>query len=1785
MDNSAPPTVTISVDQENTICDPAIANGGVANGQLTATVTGAPDDDYTFTWYFGDEGDVAGSTQITSGVTTINNSTIIIDNALATDGASEISQLPEGSYWVLVEDTGSGTGDDLGCTTTASVELAPDFTDVVLDDATVIANATDKTHCSADGTNDNGSITIAIANITGSTADINDYTITLDGSTTASSDGDYTPTTSPLTISGLTPDVYNIVITDEATGCVSQNYQVTIGQDGIEPTISVSSTDDNFCTGGNGTISLDVTAPDGDETDYDFQWYTGNDDTGTNFLGGTNEFAAANLDAGDYTIVVTALNSADDGRECATTVQVTIEDDPYVLDLAATGTDLEDCEPNDGVITINSLTLTSVEDGATVLTTATTPDIDIADITYTLYSDEDLTTTVASTTGDVATEFNTLNAGTYYLTAEYTAGTTAPGCVSSAVQIVLEDNSVTPIIVITEDQANTFCSGSTTYDGQLTAVVDESGFGGSASETANYNFQWYMGEVGDMSTAIGTTSTITGLQEGEYWVEVSDTSNPNNGCIATASFILTHDPGTVEITASTSTNDTNCAIGNGTIDISEVTLTRLGADTQSSTAATIDTDYTLEYFDESLASLGNFTATAGISGLEAGIYYVTATHNTYECVSATLEFEILDATVFPELSSTIEQNNTSCDDPASADGSITLEVLTGGSFTTSSYTFTWYDGSSAASGTLRTTGGTGTGSSADPHVLTGLDDGDYTVVIEDGDNSCSSEYTFTIEDEQNIPTLNINVDNVAHNSRCDAGNGSIVIDAADINGRSADLTDYQITIAGTNTMDDDSTYTPTGSSLTIANLDVDTYLITVTDVSTTCPSSSVEIEILDESSDPSLELISLTPNQNCGGTGSIGAITISADGEDHTSGNYTFQWYNGSTTTNTVNSVYGVTDTEATLSEVPDGLYTVVVTNITGSANNGCATTQTFEITNEEVGPIVTSFTANNNTICASSNGSFELFTATLDGTEIDSTVLENDYILTVYTDAGATNAIADGNPANGQLLYDSLSGSSTGLMYYAVLQSATSLCTSDTVEFTIFDNPLNPVVAINVVQADSTCTATPGTGLLVATGDGQGDDNSDYSFEWFDSDGNSISTNDTLSQVFAGTYQVQVSSANSGCSATASATIENVPQSPEIIDFTVDEATTCNPGNGILTITGLSIATVDRYRFDFFDENPLSGSPTALQSSSSNVFDFAMPGVTYFAIAVDTLTGCTTNALQVTFGDENVVLPVLAIEDFNNQENCDPGNMNGSISVSADGSTDNTIYTFLWTDVDGNVIEANNATVSGLAAGIYTVTASNNTTGCSVTDTYEIVDDIPPFVLTPTAEANTSCTNPNGSTGVTVVPVGSGQANANTVVREARFYWFNNAEDARPDNLANADHVGETYPDLAAGTYTVIAQDVNDLFCFSEVASIEVLDETVTPVFAALVDRNLTVCFVDAPNGFAVIDTTMDISNLDFQWFEGADTSGDPFQSGLFADSLTIGSYTVLATDRVSGCFATQTIDVMDERPEIAAPTLILHSGRTHCIDPDGFVTANSAGQTEDFEFRWYAADDPETLLFTGSEITTLDTITYEVVAYNISTGCESARSFITVPNEITDPEFTVVVTQSLCLRTEDGSTNQFSGQAFVAIEDFGVFVDSVTYLDEFGDIILARRGSETLIDAGPGDYTVNFRASNGCDYSASFTIAAEIQIYNGVSANDDGFNDFFLIDCLDFFENNNVQIFNRDGVKVYEIDNYDNNVNRFNGVSNIGATQNLPAGTYFYIIDRGDGSDLIQGFLELVR
>ena len=74
-----------------------------------------------------------------------------------------------------------------------------------------------------------------------------------------------------------------------------------------------------------------------------------------------------------------------------------------------------------------------------------------------------------------------------------------------------------------------------------------------------------------------------------------------------------------------------------------------------------------------------------------------------------------------------------------------------------------------------------------------------------------------------------------------------------------------------------------------------------------------------------------------------------------------------------------------------------------------------------------------------------------------------------------------------------------------------------------------------------------------------------------------------------------------------------------------------------------------------------------------------------------------------------------------------------------------------------------------------------------------------------------------------------------------------------------------------------------------------------------------------------------------------------------------------------------------------------------------------------------------------------------------------------------------------------------------------------------------------------------------------------------------------FFRIDNIEQYPGNLVMIFNRWGQKLSEISDYNNSNNFWSGTS-IG-DKTVPSGTYYYIIDLRNGSELLKGYIELTK
>lgn len=215
-------------------------------------------------------------------------------------------------------------------------------------------------------------------------------------------------------------------------------------------------------------------------------------------------------------------------------------------------------------------------------------------------------------------------------------------------------------------------------------------------------------------------------------------------------------------------------------------------------------------------------------------------------------------------------------------------------------------------------------------------------------------------------------------------------------------------------------------------------------------------------------------------------------------------------------------------------------------------------------------------------------------------------------------------------------------------------------------------------------------------------------------------------------------------------------------------------------------------------------------------------------------------------------------------------------------------------------------------------------------------------------------------------------------------------------------------------------------------------------------------------------------------------------------------------------------------------------------------------------------------------------------------TTGCDS----IVTLNLMVKDTIHLTITAGLCAK----GSYLFAGQTLTVPGTYSHTYQSVNGCDSVVTLILKKEMTEsTYIEAKinqgetywfagqklikSGTYKQSIKTVSGCDsiIILNLTIngeaSSDVAVPEGFSPNGDGVNDYFVITNIEQYPNNHILIFNRWGNKVYEGKPY---MNQWDGRNYFGAKVGgdlLPVGTYFYILDLGNGSKIKKGFVYLNR
>lgn len=854
-------------------------------------------------------------------------------------------------------------------------------------------------------------------------------------------------------------------------------------------------------------------------------------------------------------------------------------------------------------------------------------------------------------------------------------------------------------------------------------------------------------------------------------------------------------------------------------------------------------------------------------------------------------------------------------------------------------------------------------------------------------------------------------------------------------------------------------------------------------------------------------------------TGSFNGFDVPCNGDSLGGINLTVT---GGTTSYT----YAWSNSAATedISTLPAGTYSVTITDA-----NSCTTTQSITLTE----PTSLSIAANVTPIlCAN-----------------DSTGAIN-----ITTTGGVTNYSFVWS--NGDVTED-LSNVPAGIYQLTVTDANNCVAT-------FIDTLVQPtVLSVTGAVTNLTCYEAGNGSIDVTTGGGT----TPYNFNW----SNNATTEDVTS-LEAGTYNVIVTDFN-GCDDTLTFTVTRpdslMAQSTVLTNFNGYSIDCFGNANGSvdLTITG----GTQGYTY-LWSNGAVTEDISALEA-----------GV-YTVLITDTNLCTVTDTVTITQPDSLFITatPVSIL--------CN-GAATGSIDIEVTGGVPG--FDYIWTN--GDTIQE----IANLAAGTYQVTMTDSN-GCVVVESYTLTQPTP--VVVADSVTNLLCFQDS---------TGSINLNTSGGVAPYTYGWSNGA-------------ITEDVDSISAGNYQVIVTDANN--CVDTLSYVVTEPTVLTGTIASTTDFNgFDVSCAGSTNGGIDVQINGGTTGYTYVWNTG-DVSEDLTNIGA-------GIYTVTATD-ANGCLFDTTITLTEP------PVLVLNENHVN-VPCNGFTTGSIDltinGGVTPYTYLWSnnaTTQDIDTLgagtynvVATDANGCTIDssiTITENspIVAVTSSTNLlcfGDANGSIQMTITGATPPYTILWSNGSNVEDQTGlaagiysvlvtdSNNCAFADTFIVAEppQLGMSSSALVYTNGYnvsayqatdGSIDVTATGgtapltyswsngqnTEDLNGIGAGTYIVTVTDANGCTTSDSVTLREPVGIDmpTGFSPNMDGKNDAFVIEGLDAFKDNKLEIYNRWGNLVYDAVNYNN---QWRGTSNTG--ENLPDGTYFVILNVNDGQIILTGFVDLRR
>jgi gliding motility-associated-like protein len=462
-------------------------------------------------------------------------------------------------------------------------------------------------------------------------------------------------------------------------------------------------------------------------------------------------------------------------------------------------------------------------------------------------------------------------------------------------------------------------------------------------------------------------------------------------------------------------------------------------------------------------------------------------------------------------------------------------------------------------------------------------------------------------------------------------------------------------------------------------------------------------------------------------------------------------------------------------------------------------------------------------------------------------------------------------------------------------------------------------------------------------------------------------------------------------------------------------------------------------------------------------------------------------------------------------------------VAIAVNGGT--APYTYVWDDPG----DQSTPTAYELGAGLYhcTVTDANQ---CAQTEEVSVLE---PDTLTVTVILN----NPScpGLEDGSIVPTPQGGTGPNY-----DYIWSNS--------------VFERFnTDIPEGTYILTMNDANnciivDTFNLADPDTVKITLVDVTDISCpGKTDGSLT---IHAIGGSGVYEFSTD--------------NGGNYGNQSVVANLPSGDYTVLVRDD-KDCVSENELATISIADTVTIDTIDIADATCNGLN-DGTVTLKVTGGTGTYQ---YSTDGGST--FGGvSILEALAAGNYSIVVRD-GNDCNSDQSLITLTNSDTVAISNIESTDLTCSGLPDGTiTITGSGGSGVyqySIDGGTTFSDqpAFTALSQAEYHVLVKDDQECLSE----ENNVTLNSQDACS----------LFLYNAFSPNDDGKNDVWNIENVASFPDIVVKIFNIWGKEVFDSKGYGT---PWDGTYN---GNDLPSGTYYYVIDPGDGSGILTGDVSIVK